>query len=292
MQSTDKLPPRQIRKLTHARFREKAQASMYDDIHGVLKCLHQARLRKGVVVWGGEEAAVPATHKERVLMLEFRHYAVRTFADSIRLLCGLRVQELYAALERVGRAPGSGIAHRYVKGFLDPALAKDAWAVDIGAVNGRDVHKIDLIYGCLLLLFPELVSCLVDDEFVALVSTCLPSGDATVSHLASVMRRRMCRKLDALYLTTDGRNTWTAEQHKVGPGGRKRQGLLAGALVVGLQQDRLVRWFRAGYASRLHARVQGLSLSSFSPLSPRAYACRSPLRAVVIDAFGSRCQMK
>jgi hypothetical protein len=165
-----------------------------------------------------EELPVPLMRKTQIHVLEFTHYVVRAFAETIHALCRLRVDHLYEALEFVGRAPGAGTAHGYLKGYLDPSLAKDAWAVEIGAVNAVHVRKIDLVYGCLLLLLPEMVSCLVDDEFVALVQSFMRPHDPTVSHLATRLRRHMCRKLNAEYLGTDGHNTWRAQPKKVGKG--------------------------------------------------------------------------
>jgi hypothetical protein len=165
-----------------------------------------------------EELPVPLMRKTQIHVLEFTHYVVRALAETIHALCRLRVDHLYEALEFVGRAPGAGTAHGYLKGYLDPSLAKDAWAVEIGAVNAVHVRKIDLVYGCLLLLLPDMVSCLVDDEFVALVQSFMQPNDPTVSHLATRLRRHMCRKLNAEYLGTDGHNTWRAQPKKVRKG--------------------------------------------------------------------------
>ena len=257
-----------VRKLTHAKYREKPASMLYGDVATLLKRIQRARVKNRKFERGAaplDDLPMPTTHNKRLHILEFAGYAVKTFGETIGMLCRMRVDTLYHALKRAGRAPGTGTAHGYVKGILDGSLLKDQWVVQIGAVKAMDVRKIDLVYGCLLLLFPEFMSCLADDNFVALIDAYMQPGDATVSHLAIRLRRHVCRKLDAEYLSTDGSNTWTARQNKPGQRGKRRQGLLPGAIVVGLREPGDMKWYASSYTARLHARLQGFLQDRLPP---------------------------
>lgn len=107
-----------IRKLTHGKFRHKPTAQLHTDLRALLRRVlrRNKTLRRAQSSNAPDDVSIPAAHKNLIQVLEFADYAVRTFAESICILCRLRVASLYDALRRAGRAPGTGTAHGYLKG--------------------------------------------------------------------------------------------------------------------------------------------------------------------------------
>ena len=115
-----------VRKLTHGKFRHKPATQLHTDMRALLRGMlrRHKSLEHAKETQAGPfrddldslDLPMPASHRNLLHILEFSDYAVRTFADSICILCRLRVASLYDSLRRAGRAPGAGTAHGYLKG--------------------------------------------------------------------------------------------------------------------------------------------------------------------------------
>ncbi|EKX44795.1 hypothetical protein GUITHDRAFT_109221 [Guillardia theta CCMP2712] len=185
-------------------------------IHSKFRCLsnaeHSPRNRELQAVSIDVRRHFP-TRKEKLRVIEFYHFTMKTFVLLLNELCSMRFDELYHMLSRHGRAPGNLTSNGNIRGRMKKAHVGNAWVMEIGITAMDRITKIDLVFGCLFHEMPEITNCLVDDYFISALRS-IGAENRTCYMVAHRVRQRLCQSYGVKYISTNGRNRWLVHHLK------------------------------------------------------------------------------